>query len=197
VPTIEVIVEGDGDRDAIPILMRTRLAALEIFDVDIGRPINAKGRGNLLREGQLERWLQLAALRDDVCGILVVCDTEGDPACDLGPALARRGAAAVPPVLVRLTLAVRQFENWIVASGESTNEEAQDENQDFEALPATEIIRRWRAPRSYVKPIHQPRYAARIDHVIAARRCRSFARLLRCIDELARECSSAADGDEA
>lgn len=157
--------------------------------IRVGRPINAKGRGNLLREGQLERWLRLAATRDDVGGILVVCDAERDPACDLGPRLNRRCAATLPHIPVRATLAVRQFENWIIASAQSTNGRALEFDGDVEAMPAAEIVRTWRRPKSYIKPLHQAGYAARIDHAVASQNSPSFARILRCIEELAQACA--------
>lgn len=181
---LALIVEGDGDKAALPIVVRQHLLEREEFGMEVGRTINAKGRGNLLRRGQLERWLQLAALDDDVGGILVVCDAEDDAACKLGPTVAARCVEALPHVPVRFSLAVSQFENWIVASAETILGESLDEVASYESLKAQAIIREWRRPRSYVKPLHQPSLAAQLDHSLVSERCPSFGRLLRCIDEL-------------
>lgn len=181
-------MEGDGDQLAVPIVVRNHLL-LNGSTLEVGKPINAKGRGNLLREGQLERWLHLAALDADTCGVFVVCDAETDAACILGPALIKRCASALPQVPVRVTLAVRQFENWIIASRETVHGGEFEDIDDYEAARAVKMIREWRRPRSYVKPLHQPGYAARLDQSLVAARCPSFVRLLRCIDELVSECA--------
>lgn len=183
-----LIVEGDGDQGAVPIIVRDRLHKRGVYDVNVRKPFNAKGRGNLLRDGQLERWLQLAALDDDTCGVLVVCDAETDAPCELGPVLTKRCQQTLPTLPVRVSLAVRQFENWIVASSEAIRAETLEDVDDYEGAGGIATIRAWRRPRSYVKPLHQPGYAAQLDHAVVAERCPSFARLLRCIDELAAAC---------
>lgn len=185
-PHIALIVEGDGEKGALPVLVRERLQTHMRFDVKIGKPINTKGRGKLLKDGELERFVQLAATEPDAGAVLVLCDADNDPACVLGPRTQSRCESVARDVPVRATLAVKEFENWIVASWE-TMEMASDPiaTDDFDAVPAVPIVQSWFAPRSYVKPLHQPRLAARVDQEVAAARSASFARLLRCIDELA------------
>ncbi len=179
---IAIVVEGDGDKQAVPVLVRRHLEARERFDVEVGRPLNTKGRSKLLRPGELERYVRLACFQPGTTGVLVVCDTDADAACELGPAgtLRANAGAAVP---VRFCLAVRKFENWIAASAETLANETL-EVPDFEAINGENVVRRWRAPQKYVKPLHQARYTNGIDHELVAERCPSFARLLRCIDEL-------------
>jgi hypothetical protein len=86
------------------------------------------------------------------------------------------------------TLAVAEFENWIVASSETVGGEPLPDDTDYESLNAEAIIRSWRSPRSYVKPLHQPGYAQSLDFELVAERCPSFARLLKCVDRLIDEC---------
>jgi hypothetical protein len=181
---IGVVVEGDGDQRAIPVVVRSYLHSVEVFDIEIGKPLNTRGRGKLLRAGELERFVHLAALETATTGVLVVCDADDDPACVLGPEITARCVASLPHVPVRACLAVREFENWLLASPETLAPGTEPVHDDYEAIASIPHISRWRAPRKYVKPLHQPALAAQIDRDRVAARCPSFARLLRCIDEL-------------
>lgn len=176
-------MEGDGDAAALPLLLRRYLQEQkQIFDLQPNRPVNAKGRDKLLRPGQLERYVRLASLQEGTYAVLLVCDAERDPACKLGPEVSARAASAVG-IPVRACLAVRAYENWLVGSTE-TIEPAETAPADCEGGSATGIVRRWREPRSYIKPIDQPKLTQRLDFDLAKKRCRSFTRLLRCVDEL-------------
>jgi Domain of unknown function (DUF4276) len=188
-----LVVEGDGEVAALPILVRRHLHENRaIYDIEVAKPKNSKGRGNLEAPGGVERYTQHAALPDDICGVLVLCDSDADPVCEFGPAMHERARGAVPTKPVVATLAVAEFENWIVASGETLGADELPDDVDYENLNAESIIRAWRFPRSYVKPLHQPGYAQKLDFKLVEARCPSFARLLRCIDELIEKCKAAA-----
>lgn len=187
-----LVVEGDGEVAALPILIRRHLHEnREIYDIKVARPKNSKGRGNLDAPGGVERYTQHAALPNDVCGVLVLCDSDDDMVCEFGPTMHERAASAVPTKPVIATLAVGEFENWIVASSETVGGEALPDDTDYENLSAEAVIRGWRSPRSYVKPLHQPGYAQSLDFDLVSDRCPSFARLLRCVDELIDKCMAA------
>jgi Domain of unknown function (DUF4276) len=178
------VVEGDGDQGALPVVLRSYLYSREIFDVEIGKPINSKGRSKLLREGELERFVRLAGLHQNTVGVLVLCDADDDAACKLGPVIHTRCQQASPNIPVRACLAVREFENWFLASPETLAPEGEAFIADYEAINAHAIVSSWFSPRKYVKPVQQPSLAARMDHQRVRERCPSFARLLRCVDEL-------------
>jgi Domain of unknown function (DUF4276) len=184
---IGLVVEGDGEQGAVPIIGRAHLHSRGIYDVDFSRPINAKGRSKLLRLGELERFAKLAALQAGVSAVLVTCDADSNPYCELGPAILERCNAAIPHVPVRVCVAVREFENWLFASHETLSPGEETPVSDYEGISAVGRVAAWRAPRAYVKPVHQPAMAARMDHNLVGTRCPSFARLLRCIDELVAE----------
>jgi len=187
-----LVVEGDGELDALPILVRRHLHEnRKIFDIEVAKPKNSKGRGNLEAPGGVERYGQHAALPDDVSGVLVLCDSDNDKVCEFGPTMHERAAGAVPGKPVIATLAVTEFENWIVASAETIEGAVPVDVPDFEAIGAEGIIRTWRYPRAYVKPLHQPGYAQQIDFQLVAGRCPSFDRLVRCLDELVDLCVQA------
>lgn len=181
-----LVVEGDGEVGALPILVRRHLHEnRSLFDIEVGKPKNSKGRGNLEAPGGVERYSRHAALPADVCGVLVLCDSDSDKVCEFGPDIHARASGAVQGKPVIATLAVKEFENWIVASAETIQGVDPVEGVlDFESIAAEDIIRRWRYPRAYVKPLHQPGYAQQLDFDLVADRCPSFRRLVRCLDEL-------------
>jgi hypothetical protein len=182
---IALVVEGPGDKGALPIVVRHHLHSQGRYDVRAGLPVTGNGRDKITREGELERFVKLAYSEPGAFGVLVLCDSDRDPACHLGPALTDRLRSSVSHIPSRVCLAVKCFENWIVASAESIDSvEVPAQVADFESFPAMPMVKRWRRPGSYVKPVYQPKYAAALDHELVQTRCPSFARLLRCVDEL-------------
>jgi hypothetical protein len=183
---IALVVEGPGDKEAVPTLLRDHLYGLGQFDVGIGNPLAAKGRDKLLAEDKLEAFVKQAGRVPGACGVLVVFDAENDAACEVGPgALARASVATHLPV--RVCVAIQMFENWIAASAESVFGLAEP-LVDAEGKGATGLIRDALHPTKYVKTVYQARLTSRIDHSVASARCPSLARLFRCVDELVDVC---------
>jgi Domain of unknown function (DUF4276) len=184
-----LIVEGQGDGSALPVLLRMFFGEEGHHRIALGTPIVAKGRTKLLKEGELERFVTLAGQVPGACGVLVVFDANGDPACELGPAcLARARAATHLPV--RVCLAVREFENWIVASAETVFEMEELPLESAEGIGALQVIKEIRAPQKYVKTLHQAGLASSIDLSLARGRAPSLDRLLRYAEELVTECGA-------
>ena len=119
-PRLVSIVGGDGEREAVPILIR-RIAR----DIDPGlvpdvRPVLRVPESRLIKPDELERTVDLAARKLEGPGgifILLDCD-DGCPAVD-GPALLKRAAGVRPDIPVAVVLAKREFEAWFLATAES------------------------------------------------------------------------------
>jgi hypothetical protein len=185
---IALVVEGHGDTIAIPELVRRYLASQNHYGVRVGKPLNAKNRGKLLKEGELERFVKLAAIEPGAAAVMVLFDADDDAACELGPtSLARVEADTAVPV--RVCIAIREYENWIMASAETVLENG-DPLQDPEGSGAEHAIKTALRPRAYVKPRDQPSLSSRIDFDIARQRCPSLDRFLRVIDEFAAVCGA-------
>ncbi len=180
---IGLIVEGAGDQEALPVLLRTYLNTRNCGHVRLARPINTKGRGNLIKAGSLERFVRLAASEPGASGVLVLCDSDGDVPASLLKSLVERCSGTGVAVRVAVGIAVREFENWIVASSETVANVTLN-LQDWEGSGAVAVIRDWRAPRKYVKPLHQAGLTAKIDPQLARERCPALDHLLREFDEL-------------
>lgn len=179
---IGLVVEGRADR-TISGLVRRYLAYRCHTGLLVGKPISAKDRGKLLKDGELERFVKLAAYEPGAIAVLVLFDGDGDAACELGPeSLAR--VESDSPVPVRICIAIREIENWILASAETTIEDGQPLTH-AEGGGAVHAVKESMKPGSYNKPAHQPGLIERIDFDLARSRCPSFDRFLRIIDEVA------------
>jgi Domain of unknown function (DUF4276) len=120
VARVACIVEGHGEVESVPILIR-RIAD-ELYPelaVRIPHPIRIP-KSTLVKAGEIERAVQLAALNVDAEGaILVLLDSDDDCPAELGPALMSRATAARSDLPLAVVLANREFESWFLASAES------------------------------------------------------------------------------
>jgi hypothetical protein len=79
-----LIVEGDGDRQAVPLLLRNYLAHIEDFAFQIGtNPIRAGNIRKLLSPGKLEQFVPHAMNRQNSDAVLIVLDADQHCPLDL------------------------------------------------------------------------------------------------------------------
>jgi len=116
--TVAVVVEGHGEVQAAPVLLR-RIAAELGHGVRVTRPVRIR-RNRVNRAGELERAVELA-YRDagEAGSILVLLDAERDCPAQLAPALASRAGAVRPEGMIRVVLAKTEFESWFLAAAAS------------------------------------------------------------------------------
>lgn len=87
------IVEGIGETESVPLLLRRILAESGELAIGIARAYRVK-RLRIVRAGELERTIQTAkAVRGGVAGILLILDSDDDDPGVLTPELRSRGAA--------------------------------------------------------------------------------------------------------
>jgi hypothetical protein len=189
---IGCIVEGHGEEQAVPLLLRRIVTAWVDPPVSVSIPITLRvQRDRLKRPGELERALELIARRlAGDGGILVLIDAEEDPACQLGPALLGRARAAHGHLPTAVVLATRQFEAWFAAAAESLAGH-RDLPSDLKAPhdPEARSAKKWlkeHLPRPYSEVLDQPALTAIFD-IETARRARSFEKLRRDVLRLVRE----------
>ena len=114
------IVEGKGEEEAVPILLR-RIAerVTPSSSVDVPRPIRVK-RQQIVKAGELERAVELAARRAGVNdGILILLDADTDCPADLSPSLLHRATGARKDRAIRVVLAKMEYEAWFLAAAAS------------------------------------------------------------------------------
>jgi hypothetical protein len=116
---IAVIVEGDGEVEAVPVLLR-RYAVLLGYSGNLRTSVFRQPASRLVKPGELERVVELAARKlGGTGGILILLDSEdGCPAQD-GPALLARVRHARSDLPSGVILAHREFEAWFLGAASS------------------------------------------------------------------------------
>lgn len=182
-PHIGLVVEGAGELEALPLLLRRWLRERGDFRDVLGSPVACHGRSKALQPGGIEEKVAIAVARPGCRAVLVVLDGEGDPVCQSGPELLMRSRAASGGKPVVVALAEHQYEAWLMASAETL---------DLEGLaysstrsPVSALVAALR-PVKYLKTRWQPRLTERIDFDLAMSRSPSLRRLLARFDELLR-----------
>lgn len=196
------IVEGDGETEAVPVLLRRVLDDMERWHVGVTRPLNAHGAGNLTKRGGVERFVQLARLQCGCCGVLVLLDAEGGCALRMARDLATRVRAVCGGSPAAVVCACREYEAWFPASlhtltgvrlgGRPGLVADTSYGGDVEALTGVKgwLSRHFPAGRAYKETLDQAPMTARIDLREARERSRSFRRLCHAIELLSGDPSS-------
>lgn len=193
--SIAVIVEGDGEVEAVPVLVR-RYANLEgmpgrVFIKSLIRQSASK----LMRSGELERCVELAARKlGGPGGILILLDSDDACPARLGPELLSRARNARSDVPIALVLAHREYEAWFLAAAASLAGR-RDLPADLRAHPAPETVRackEWISKqmprgRAYREISDQPAFTEVFDLEAAASACSSFKKCDRELRRLLRE----------
>jgi hypothetical protein len=189
-PVIVPIVEGHSEVESLPILLRRMLSERGVFTVEIRRPIRI-GRYRIVKPGELERAVKLAARQPNCRAILVLLDADNDCPAQLGPDLLKRAQAARPDVRCWVVLAKAELETWFVGSVESLRGHC-GIRQEASSPPAPEEIRgakEWlgqQMPRErrYLEVDDQPALADCFDLAQARQACDSFDKLVRTFEDI-------------
>ena len=189
---IAAIVEGHGERDAVPVLIRRIAQEIDPgFVLKVLPPLRVS-TSKLLKEGELERSVQLAALKLQGHGgilILVDCD-DGCPAKE-GPLLLARAKEARPDIMIAVVLAKKEYESWFLASAESIRNK-RNLPDTIDCPPEPEEIRdakRWLSEKMpqglrYSETSDQAALTQLFDMVSARQRSDSFDKCYREIHKM-------------
>lgn len=190
---IVTIVEGDGDVQAVPILL-SRLLNHYGWSVNwyVSRPIRVGNLGNLKKN--LNRFLELATLEKDCSAIMILLDL--DEGCPKEQSFALADAIRELQLLypVAIVMAHREYEAWFLASMQTIAGHC-DIPQDVRFDGEVERVRgakEWLTanmtqsprPRRYKETLHQAEMTTLIDVDLAAQTSRSFRRLVHALEEL-------------
>jgi hypothetical protein len=187
---IACIVEGHGEVQAVPILLR-RLAA-EFFPSDYldiaGQPIRVP-RKLLVKPGELERYIELAGRK--IAGraaTFVIIDADDDCPAQLGPQLLARATAVNPSTPVSVVLCTPEYEAWFLAAARSLRGVRGIRNDlepppKPEAIPDTKGWLRKQMGRKYREVSDQPALTAVFD-LAQARSADSFDKCYREVQRL-------------
>jgi hypothetical protein len=183
---ISVIVEGDGEVQAVPVLLRrlSEWLSPEAWP-EINPPIRVRRDRFLNRPDEFSRHLQLAAMKSGDNGwVLVLLDADDDCPAGLGPEVLERARGVIPHRKISVVLANREYETWFIASASSLDGRKGFSCDEAAAEAEPEVPRDakgWLSERienGVSRPIvHQPAFSAAMDLELAERRSRSFRKL--------------------
>jgi len=189
--TICSIVEGDGEVEAVPILLRRLAVELRPeIALHVPRPIRLP-RTKIKRDEELRRAIQLAKLGiNGAGGIFLLLEAADDCRAKLGPALKQRASVVAGDVPVAVVIAKAEFEAWFLAAAESIAGK-RGLSMDIVSPPDPESIqaakgwldRRMPLNRCYRETLDQPALASVFD-LTAAKRAPSFEKCYREVEKL-------------
>jgi hypothetical protein len=180
-----LILEGDGDRSAVPYLIR-EFSESKILPVS--NPIIKQNVPRLSRTAELEKFLCYAMEREDADSVLILLDVDDDCAKVIVENWMPRIHALNPTKKIGVGLFVREFEAYFLAcldliankyvnygwSIEDWNEAA-----DHELIRGAKerLSRHMRSGKSYKETLDQPKFVSAVDFARLRERCRSFRHL--------------------
>ena len=194
-PSIAAIVEGQGEENAVPGLVR-RILWERLYRYDISRlnAIPAKGKHNLV--SKFEQLIGYAIV-ENCDAVLVIVDADDECPLEEAAKLVERAAALNLDIPVAIVYAKSEYETWFICS---LSEDASEGMRARLGIPESVIApdnaesirgaKEWlinNMPRGlkYQETEHQDHLTYHIDLELVHGRSRSFRRLCHAVEELA------------
>ncbi|WP_084485701.1 DUF4276 family protein [Nocardia beijingensis] len=116
------IVEGHGDAQAVPILLRRLLERIGFYSLRVAPPVRIP-RDQMVREKELSRAIKLASLRvEDFGAVIIVLDSDDACPVELAQSVSSAGEAAGAACPVVVISAQREYESIFLAAADSLAE---------------------------------------------------------------------------
>jgi len=186
-----LIVEGHGETDALPLLLR-RLIPNDAFSNFVLHPPIRRPRSSLILPGDIENLVSILRRRIGRPGvILILLDTNGSLPCEDGPALFNRCKQAVSDIPISVVLANQEFECWFLGALESLRN-IRGIREDVISFVNPESIRDAKGRlsnlmtgmRTYKPTVDQAALTAKFDIEVSRSRCPSLDKLIRDVNHL-------------
>lgn len=186
--SLHLIVEGHGEVEAAPILVRR--IAWELYpELASGltlTPPRRVARQRVVKPGELEHVIDLESRRSSDGRLLLILDADDDCPRDLAPRLLERALHARPDRRIGVVLPVSAFESWfLVDPGSWPRAHAGDATgarfADTESIRNPKV--RLNEATGYSPTADQARFAAALD-LTRARSAPSFDKLCREVARL-------------
>ena len=191
---IGCIVEGKGEVEAVPILIR-RVAAIHFPELALVIPTPIRfSRNKIAKAGELEQAVGIAVRKVSKQGaILIILDSDDDCPAELAPTLLHRISPVFQNIPIAIVFAKHEFESWFLAAAESLRGKRglkSDINppDNPEAIRGAKewLRRRMQSGKTYSVTQDQPALAALFD-IDQARQVDSFDKCYRDIVRLLEE----------
>lgn len=186
--SVIAIIEGHGEEESVPILLRRMLDPTEF---SIEHPIRVKRDQFLKLEEEFNRVVALALAKAGSHGIiLIILDADDDCPAMLGPrVLSAVNSKIMPNQSAFCIIAKREFEAWFLASAESLRGKRGIpvdllSPKDPEGIRGAKEWLSEKMKRKYRPVLDQPAFTAIFDLPLAQSKSLSFDKLLRDISSL-------------
>jgi hypothetical protein len=189
---IQPIVEGHGEVEAVPVLLRRLLYdEAGVFDVEVNRPIR-RPRTALVNEASLRISVQIALLQQ-CSGILILFDGDDDCPKELAPQVENWAKSEAGNVPCAVVMANREYKAWLLSAIESLRGK-RGIRADAGSHPDPESPRdakgqiemRVSPTLSYMETRDQAALTSSFDFAAAHAHCRSFRRMVRAFEIIVR-----------
>ncbi len=190
--TIAAIVEGHGEVEAVPVLLRRIAEQVSAkHAVNAPRPFRVR-RQNFLKPDEMERHVEFVATRSGPEGrILILLDANSDCPKTLATHIRERARQARRDRIIRVVLAKMEYEAWFLAAAESVAGR-RGIKHDVVSPPDPEAVRnakgwisaRMEPGRSYSPSTDQPALTAVFDLAAARKGSPSFDKLWQAVESL-------------
>lgn len=196
-PRIVPIVEGDGEVEAVPLLLGKLVAGMGRPEIGISSPpLNAGSCSNLTKPGGLERFVQNAALRPHCGAILVLMDADKGCPLKIAEEFVSRINTLGTKFPVVVVIAKCEYEAWFLASLDSIAGKGLEgraglplgtayADTDVETLVGVKgwLSRHIPGSRRYKETFDQAPMTRLLNPDLVAPRSRSFRRLRHALEE--------------
>jgi hypothetical protein len=187
---IYLLVEGYGEVEAAPILLRRLLAEARCYGLDVGAPIR-RTQSQLRSQQGIQAGVRLALLQPECAAVVILFDGEDDCPKQVAEEVREWAQAAAGDTPCDVVIAYREYETWFLAALESLRG-SHGIRADATA-PANPESRRdakgaleefMPADRAYSETGDQPAMSAVFDLALAHRRNRSFRKLVKAVGDV-------------
>src|SRR5271166_5286659 len=115
---IYVLVEGHGEVEAAPVLLRRLLAEAQCYGIGVGPPIR-RTQSQLRSQAGIQHGVRLALLQPECAAVVILFDGEDDCPKELAGQVRAWARAAATGKPCDVVVAYREYETWFLAALES------------------------------------------------------------------------------
>ncbi|MFN8633673.1 MAG: DUF4276 family protein [Chloroflexota bacterium] len=188
---IGCIIEGDGEEDALPILLRRVIQEIDpTLYVHIRRPFR-RPKGQLKKQLFLSQAVTLLARQlTPPRALLILLDADDDCPAEIGPQLLGWAQAARRDIPMAVVMATREYEAWFLAAAESLRGhrglpgDLMPPTDSETVSGAKEWLRRHMSPNDLYSPVVHQASFSQVMSLEQARRSPSFDKLCRDVRRL-------------
>ena len=187
---IQPIVEGHGEVEALPVLLRRLCHEASAWEVQISKPIRRK-RSEFVNQPKLEKTVTAACYQSHCKSILILFDSDKDCPAELGPRVHEWASAVCGDLPCEVVMSHKEYEAWFLASMESLrgrrgirNDATRHPNPEAPRGAKAHLQARMGKGAHYLETTDQAAFSALFSIPAAYAGCRSFRKLTKSFGTL-------------